>query len=65
MATAAERRAAKTAEINQAALQNPGAVTIDKVAKPSSAGEKVIVACKLGVAYCSKPRMVHAECTPY
>jgi hypothetical protein len=20
---------------------------------------------KLGVAYCSKPRMVHAECTPY
>jgi len=48
---ARQPRAEKIEAANQAAFQNPGAVAAGNVTKASSAGEKVVVACKLGVAY--------------
>jgi hypothetical protein len=52
--TAEERaasRASRLEEINQAAFTNPGAVLSENVVKPSSSGGKVVVGCKLGIAY--------------
>jgi hypothetical protein len=58
MPTAADKRAAREAairETNEDAMRNPGSVpdAHGEIAKPQSAGAKVVVACKLGVAYFS------------
>ena len=43
--------ASQTEETNRAAIADPGAQGAERVVKPKSSGEKVTVACKLGVAY--------------
>ena len=43
--------ASQTEATNRAAIADPGAQGAERVVKPKSSGEKVTVACKLGVAY--------------
>jgi hypothetical protein len=51
MAKANNRAPTITEQTNAAAMMNPGDVASDNVVKAQHAGEKVVVGCKLGVAY--------------
>jgi hypothetical protein len=49
--TPAAARSRRLQQINEAAIRDPSATGAEKVTRPSSAGDKVIVGCKLDIGY--------------